>query len=313
MLWLWISLSIIAFILLLIFIASLYCFKMIFYSPKRTLPGPSEYELPPGDEFLPFENQMIEWVKKVRAMKHKDFSIKSDDGLTLKGKYYEHKKGAPIEIMFHGYKGYGERDLSGGVERAFNVGHNTLIVDHRASGESDGNVITFGIKERLDCLKWINFVINQFGDNVKIILTGISMGAATVMMVANEKLPKNVKYILADCGYTSPKEIICKVIKDMKLPAKLVFPFVKIGAKLFGRFNIEEFSAIEAVKNANVPIIFFHGDNDNFVPSNMSLELYNVCSSNKKLHIIPGAGHGLAYPVDKETYLKALREFENII
>ena len=203
--------------------------------------------------------------------------------------------------------------VSGGVERAFDVGHNALLIDHRASGLSDGHVITFGIKERDDCLRWIDFVIKQFGKDVEIILTGISMGAATVLMVSNENLPNNVKYILADCGYTSPKEIIYKVILDMKLPPKLVFPIIKLSARIFGGFNIDMYSAIESVKSTKLPIIFYHGTNDNFVPHYMSETLYNACISHKKLVLVDNAGHGLSYPVEKEKYISALVEFENEI
>ena len=311
MLYFWIAIGLFT-ILLLTLSISYYCYRRIFRAPKRKNLGEDEFEIPDGEVYLPFKDAMIDWIKKVRAMPHEDLSITSIDGLTLKGKYYECKKGAPIELLFHGYQGNGERDLSGGVERCFTLERNAIIIDQRACGESEGKVITFGIKEHLDCLKWIDFVISHFEEKCEIILTGISMGAATVMMTANKNLPTNVKYILADCGYTSPKAIIQKVIKDMKLPPKLIFPFVKIGAKLFGHFNLTETSPIECVQNAKKPIIFIHGENDDFVPCNMSKELFQVCSSNKSLVTIPQAGHGLAYPVDKQKYLQALKDFEKV-
>ena len=117
--------------------------------------------------------------------------------MTLVGKYYEYKKDAPIEILFHGYKGNGERDLSGGIERCFKIGRSAIIVDQRGAGESDGHTITFGIKEHLDAIKWAEYASNRFGSDAKIILTGLSMGAATVLMASGKKLPDNVKCILA--------------------------------------------------------------------------------------------------------------------
>jgi pimeloyl-ACP methyl ester carboxylesterase len=215
-----------------------------------------------------------------------------------------------VELLFHGYRGNAERDLSGGVERCFSLKRNALIIDQRSSGRSDGNVITFVIKERFDCLKWVNFAIEHFGEDVQIILTGISMGAATVMMAAGEKLPKNVVCVLADCGYTSPKEILEKVIHDMKLPVWLVMPFVKLGARLFGDFNLEETSPIEAVKHTNIPLILIHGEADDFIPWQMSKRIYDHCNSKKSFVTIPNAGHGLAFPVDKQAYLQALLDFE---
>lgn len=311
MLWLYIVIGLILLTAIAILIGSYYCYKRIFFSPPRKKLGPDEYEIPDGEIYEAFKDEMIKWVKNVRNMKHEDFSIKTFDGTTLKGKYYEHKKNAPIELLFHGYRGYGERDLSGGIERCFKLGHNAVIIDQRSCGESEGHIITFGIKERLDCLEWIKFILHKFGNDVEIILTGISMGAATVMMTANDALPPNVKYILADCGYTSPKEIIKKVIKDMKLPANLVYPIVKLGAKIFGHFNLEETSPLQAVKNAKVPVIFIHGDNDDFVPCNMSKQLFEECTSKKQILIIPNAGHGLAYPVQKDEYINSIKIFKN--
>jgi fermentation-respiration switch protein FrsA (DUF1100 family) len=214
-----------------------------------------------------------------------------------------------MEIMFHGYRGNAERDLCGGVARAFALGHNVLIVDHRASGTSDGHVISFGINEKKDCLRWLDFALEHYGKDRKIMLTGISMGAATVMMAGGCDLPENVVYILADCGYSSPREIIRKVIRDMKLPMML-YPFIRLGAILFGRFDPEECSPIEAVTRCRVPLILIHGEADDFVPCEMSRKVFDACASQKKFVTIPGAGHGLAFPTDKEGYLKALADFQ---
>ena len=303
MIFLWIALAIVAIAL----ITSFVCFMMVFYSPKRTPLGPDEYEIPDGDIYEVFREDMIGWTKAIRAMQHEDVEIISHDGLTLRGKYYEKDPSLPLEIMFHGYKGNAERDLCGAVERAFAVGRNALIVNQRASGPSDGSVISFGINEKRDCLYWIDFAIKKFGSDVKIVITGISMGAATIMMATGEKLPQNVVGALADCGYTSAKEIIKKVIYEMKLPANILYPFVKLGARLFGKFNLEETSPLEAIRSCNVPIVFVHGDDDAFVPCEMSKRLYNECSSDKKIFItVPGAGHGLAYPKDREGYVNQL-------
>ena len=136
------------------------------------------------------------------------------------------------------------------------------------------------------------------------------MGAATVLMASGKELPKNVVCILADCGYSTPREIIMKTIKEMKLPPKIMYPFVKLGAKIFGHFNLDEYSPIEAVKNSKTPTIFIHGTNDDFVPYSMSEKMYEECTAKKSLVPIEGAGHGLAYPVNKEKYLQALQDFE---
>ena len=309
MIFYWI-LGILAFLAFYVLIFAYVCYRIVFYKTKKKVLGPDEYDIPKGAEYEIYREEIVESVKKGRAMKHEDVSVRSFDGLTLRGRYYEYCADAPLEILFHGYRGNSERDLSAGVERCFALGRNALIVDHRASGESEGKTITFGILERKDCLSWADFAVRRFGSGVKIILTGISMGAATVMMAVGEELPKNVVCVLADCGYSSPKEIIKKVMGDLKLPAALFYPFVKLGAKLFGGFDLEETSAMEAVKRAKVPVIFIHGESDDFVPCDMSRSLYEACVSPKKIMTVPGAGHGTAYLKDREAYLSALRDFE---
>ena len=240
-----------------------------------------------------------------------EYELISFDCLKLCGTFYEYKKGAPIEIMFHGYRGNGKRDLSGGVIRAFNQGRSALVVDHRASGRSEGRVVTFGVNESRDCILWAELVKHKIDPDAKVILTGISMGAATVMIAAGrDELPSNVVAVIADCGYTSAKDIIKNTMRDMKLPADLLYPFARLGGKLFGDFDIDERSPIESMKNCKVPVIFIHGDADDFVPFSMSQKNFEACAAEKKkLVAISGAAHGVAYPTDPDKYLSELSEF----
>lgn len=305
----WIILGVVIVLALMIVLISYLCFRMAFYSPDRPAIPSDAIDIPEGAAYEEFREDMEKWARDLRAMPHEEMSITSFDGLTLRGKFYEYAPNAPIELMFHGYRGTAERDLSGGVARCFQLGRSSLLVDQRGCSDSEGNVISFGINEHRDCLAWLDFAIQRFGKDVKIILTGISMGASTVLMVSDKKLPPNVLGILADCGFSSAKDIIKKVIRQMGLPAEVGYPFVKLGAKLFGHFDLEAHSAVEAVKNATVPVIFFHGDGDDYVPCEMSRINYEACTSKKKLVIIPRAGHGLSYPVAPDTYLNALREF----
>ena len=310
MLALYITLGIVLGLIIITLTVSLICYFMAFYSPKRKQCNPEDYKFQLDELYEPYKPDMIKWMNDARKLNPEALKIKAYDGLTLVGKYYEYKKGAPIEILFHGYKGNGERDLSGGIERCFAMERNAIIVDQRGAGESDGHTITFGIKEHLDCIKWAEYVSEHFGRETKIILTGVSMGAATVLMASGKNLPDNVVCILADCGYSTPKEIIMKTIGEMKLPPKLMYPFVKLGARIFGGFNLNEYSPIEGTKSTKIPTIFIHGTKDDFVPYSMSEKMYQECTAIKSLVPIEDAGHGLAYPVNKEKYIQALRDFE---
>ena len=305
MLILWICLGLAALCLLISYL----CYRMAFYAPPRKPLPEDAIELPEGPIYEPFHEKMENWVRQARALPREDVQIESFDGLKLWGTYYEYAPNAPIELMFHGYRGTAERDLSGGVQRCFAVGRSALVVDQRGASRSEGNAITFGVKEHRDCLKWVDFVIERFGSDVKIILTGISMGAATVLMAGGQELPPNVIGILADCGYTSARDIMQDVIRKMGLPPRLSYPFVRLGAKLFARFDPDEISPLEAVKHCKVPVIFYHGEDDDFVPCHMSRANFEACAARKHLMTVPNAGHGLSYAVDPEGYLRHLREF----
>ena len=305
LIWTLIAAAVLALIVLVI---AYICYRMAFYNPRQAV-DPERIDIPEGEVYEPFREQMESWVRWTRSLPQEALEITSFDGLKLRAKFYEYAPGAPIELMFHGYRGNAERDLSGGVYRCFSLGRSALIVDQRSCGGSEGDTITFGIKEYRDCLRWLAFAIEKFGPDCKIILTGISMGASTVLMAAGRELPKNVIGVLADCGFTSAKDIIQVVIRTMKLPPRLSYPFVRLGARVFGGFDPDEASAIEAVKKITVPVFFTHGEADDFVPCDMSKQLWAACRSEKKLHLVPGAGHGLAFPVDQEDYLRVLGDF----
>lgn len=311
--WYYYLIGAILLVLLLLFVTTLICYLMVFKSPKRREVDVDNIEFPNGVDFKKFTPQIKEWILQLRKAPHEEFSVKSFDNLILKGNYYEYEKGAPIELIFHGYKGSSERDLSGALERCFALKRSVFIVDQRGAGKSQGNTITFGIKERKDCLTWIDFLINHFGSDVKIIIAGISMGAATVLMASCEDLPSNVTHILADCPYSSPQKIIKKVVKDMKLSPRFFYPFIKLSGKIFGGFNLDEIDPITAVKKSKRPILLIHGGSDSFVPTIMSFEIYENISTKKAICIIEDAEHGVAYPVDKQAYINAIKDFEKDI
>ena len=295
-------------VVFLALVISFVCFYMTFYNRNCEKIRPED-ELPPGKEYEPYHSKLLSWMKDRKNIPFIEMSTKSFDGLTLKGKYYEIAKGAPVELMFHGYKGSAERDLCGGIQRCFSLGRNVLIVDQRAHGQSEGNVITFGLKESRDVVYWVDYITKYFGEEQKIILCGISMGAATVMMAAGENLPENVIGILADCGYTSAKDIICSVIEKKHLPSKILYPFVRLGGIVFGGFDPNKASPITALKKCTTPIIFIHGESDSFVPSYMSEQNYSATNSKKRIMTVKGACHGAAFLVDPDRYLETLKDF----
>ncbi len=298
----------IATLVALFFLVTFVCFRLTFYATDKQKKPKTQYDIPDGDIYEPYRDRMVQWIKETRALPFREMTVQSADGLTLRGRFYEYAEGAPIELMFPGYRGRAERDLCGGVQRCFSLGYSVLLVEQRACGVSDGHVITFGIKESDDCIRWAQLLKRESPDR-PVMLTGVSMGAATVLTAAGKPLPDNVVAVLADCGYTSAKDIICKVLRQIHLPPKLVYPFIKWGAKLYGGFSLEETSPLEAVKRSPVPVLLIHGDNDDYVPCEMSLRNFEACTAPKELLVVQGAGHGLAYLVDRDGYVQTLKAF----
>lgn len=287
---------------------SYYAYRKAFLSDRKRQEDWDGFIRRAGEEG-PQVRELMEQLKGITA---EDVFINSFDGLKLHGRYYHVKDGAPLDIQFHGYNGNAMRDFCGGNKISRESGHNSLLIDQRAHGMSRGKTISFGINERKDCLSWVRYAVERFGEDTEIVLSGVSMGAATVLMASDLGLPKNVKAIVADCGYSSPKAIINKVMRDSGLPDKLMYPFVWLGAMVFGKFNLTESSAVSAVSESDVPILIIHGGADDFVPCYMAEEIYKACRSEKKLLIVPGAGHGMSYLVDKDLYEKTVKDFIKI-
>jgi fermentation-respiration switch protein FrsA (DUF1100 family) len=298
-------------LLLLVLGLSFYCFYATFYVNRRArVKSREEYPIPEGKIYEPHRELMVSWMKEAKNIEGEDIYIESFDGTRLHARYYRcNNHNGITEIMFHGYRGSAERDMCGGIQRCFRLGHNALIVDQRTSGESEGSVITFGVRESRDCAKWAWYAAERFGKDARLILCGISMGASTVMMATALELPPNVVGVLADCGFSSAKEIIKKVINQLGLPATPLYPFVKLGARIFGGFDLEENPPIQALAKCKIPVMFIHGTDDDFVPAEMSQKNYDACLGKKDIFKVEGAGHGLGYIIDPDGYVEALRRF----
>jgi len=266
------------------------------------------------EDEVPNSNLRMKVIRNIYSLMHEQFEyveITSKDSLKLRARYYHYKDDAPIAIMMHGYRSNYCRDGNGGFKIAKEYGLNILMPDQRAHGKSEGNTITFGVKERFDCALWADYIVDRFGKDTKIVLIGLSMGAATVMMASDIVKHQNVKGIIADCGYTSPRDIITDVASHMNIPGRLGYFFARLGARLFGNFDPDDASSVISLSKTKIPVLFIHGDADKFVPCNMSEKCYKECKSKKQILIIKGATHGMSYYVDTEGYTNAVNNFLN--
>ncbi len=281
-------------------------YTMAFYSPKNR--KEDIYDIPKGAQYESDKGFMCALIKEMSEIPFEWVQITAGDGLKLHARYYHVRDGAPLQIQCHGYRGTAYRDFCGGNKLARECGHNTLVIDQRAHGKSEGTSISFGIRERYDCMAWIRYAIERFGNDVQIYLSAVSMGASTVLMCCELGLPENVKAVIADSPFSAPEAIIKKVCKDRGYLPKLAMPFLRLGARLFGGFALVG-SAIEAVKNTRVPILIIHGEADKFVPCDMSREIYNANPDKITLVTFPEAGHGLSYIKDNARYAETVRTF----
>ena len=287
--------------------AAFVCFRIAFYSPKKGQNDP--YRLPKGPGYDEYADRMRNMIAALSAEPCERVTATSRDGLRLTGRFYRRADGGPVDICMHGYRGVALRDFCGGAGISLRAGRNVLLIDQRAHGESEGHAITFGVKERVDCLTWIEWVNARCGAQTPVYLSGVSMGAATVLMAAGLELPGNVRGIVADCPYSAPKDIIQKVMRDMRLPVWLLYPFVVLGARLFAGFSPEKATAAEAVRGNGVPILILHGEADRFVPPEMSAEIAAAHPERAARHTFPGAAHGMSYLADEARYTALVEDF----
>ena len=261
------------------------------------------------------DDEQYEWLTEAYKIKRKNnerIVIMASDGTKLEGHYYERKKNAPLVIFFHGFRSHSYVDGVPIYKIAQKEKWNVLLVSMRAHDESEGNIFTLGVKERYDCVNWANWAAKHFGRETPIFLMGISMGASVAMMSSNLGLPKSVRGIIDDCGFTSTMEMIdmnCKSHLPDYIPTRMFDFFVEMGTSVWGHFCISKADACKAVSQTDIPILIIHGDRDTQAPLSMAYRLYDSCSSEKQLYVVHGANHAENYKKDPEGYENVIVQF----
>lgn len=247
----------------------------------------------------------------ILSKNYEDFSVKTFDGLTLKGKFIKNENAKGTIIVVHGYRGNYIGDYGLVIPLFYKYGYNVLMFRQRSHGESQGKYITFGVKEHKDLLTIIDFHNIRYGE-IPIFISGISMGASTALFAVDKDLPANVKGVSADCGFSSPYDIILKVVSNtLKINGKFLMFGVNVWCKILAKFDMKECSSLDVVKNSKVPIVFIHGKKDDLVPYTMTIDAYNSCCQDKVLVIVDSAGHGTSFIKDEEKVTSTLVNFFN--
>ena len=283
------------------------CYRLAFSVPAR--PDGKLPDIPETEQYAPYRNEIIKMSLEAQEMPYEEVYVTSYDGLSLFGRCYIVSRGAPWVIMFHGYRSVAYFECGCGLKFAVDSGYNVLLVDQRAHGKSGGKCLTFGIKESIDCRTWVDYVISRAGSDVKIVLFGISMGGATVLMAAERNLPKNVRAIVSDCAFSSPSDVVKKVIRDNNFPAG-TYPLLRLGGLIFGGVDVGKGSAVTAMEKCDIPVLIFHGEDDRFIPCEMGRAIFEHCRSPKKeMLTVPDAGHCMSFFVNRSEYYNKLKNF----
>ncbi len=261
-------------------------------------------------DILNYIDKLNEGAEALKSKHPETVELLSYDGINLVGHWYPCKDAKRVIIAVHGWRANWARDFGVIADFLHNSGSSVLFIEQRAQGESGGDYMGFGLLERYDCYEWAKWADLKTEGKLPIYLMGVSMGATTVLMTTGFKLPKSVKGVIADCGFTSPHAIWKHVAENnLKIPFGL---YSAISNEIFKkkiRIGANEYTCAKALENCNIPILFVHGTDDSFVPITMTFENYKACKSEKRMFIVPEAEHGMSYIVDPKGYEEKLLEF----
>ena len=253
-----------------------------------------------------------EGMKYMETLPHEDVYINSEDGLRLHAVLFK-AEDTPKKFVIgmHGFQSHARNEFAPYIEFYRSLGYSMLLPDDRAHGESEGQYITMGVKDRRDCVCWAKYITGRFGGDSRILLHGVSMGAAAVLSASGEvDLPLQVKGVISDCGFTSVKEAFAYQIEAM-YHISPAFPLrvCEWYAKHKAGFDFMEARPIDQVEYAKVPVLFVQGQDDFLVPASMAYRLYGACNSKKKIIVVEHASHAESIAVAPERYRDAIRKF----
>lgn len=266
---------------------------------------------PESSEIQRFKLERERAAEKLEKKVWEEVEIVAHDGINLAGHWWECDDAARVIIAMHGWRSSWTKDFGLIADFLHQNKCHVLFAEQRGQNNSGGEYMGFGLTERYDCLEWIKWVNQQEIEELPVYLCGISMGASTVLMTAGFELPPNVCGIIADSGYTSP-HAIWKYVAEKGLNLRYDTMISAIAEDLCRskiQIGPKDYSCIDAMKVCKVPVLFIHGTDDDFVPVEMTYENYKACAAEKKLLIVPGAGHGMSYILNKEEYEKVVLEF----
>lgn len=303
-----------AIIICVFFILGYVTFLNTLRRPKNAVPPYAEGFLalmgPDFKEFVEFQKTAARAAKELPS---EDAEVTSDDGLTLRAKFFPASPESKKTVLFlHGYRSTGMGDFGALIGFYLRSDYNVLLPDMRASGFSEGSYSGFSVLDTKDAVKWLAYLDNRILEG-KVIIHGLSMGAATAMNVsALPSLPLNVKCIISDSGFSSAAEILkYQITQIYKLSAFPIFDIAELFCRKIARYDLKKVTPLKSVADSSVPIFFIHGERDLLVPTYMGEACYAACTAPKDKWIVEDAGHAQCYFKERAAYEEKVTEFIN--
>lgn len=239
-----------------------------------------------------------------------EFTIRSDFGYLLHCELIkaDNQDVSKIAVLCHGFccARYSSMKY---MELFLKLGFSVLMYDHRNHGLSGKAFTSMGFYEKFDLKKVIDWCYQTYGEDIKVITHGESMGAATVLLHLG--IDDRVKCTIADCAYSDLTALLRHQLKQYyHLPCFLI-PLVSELTYLRAGFRYKDVSPVEAISRVETPVLFIHGKIDNMVPPYMSRLMYDCKKKNKAIYLVAKARHACSYCKNKDGYQKRVEQFLN--
>lgn len=233
--------------------------------------------------------------------------IKSHDNLKLRG-IFKQMGGEKLAILVHGYGGNCHQ-MEPYAKIFATRNYDILAIDLRCHGKSEGDDITMGENESKDLMLWVNKMLER-NPQYKIILFGISMGATSICLACGNQLPQNVVLAIEDCGFSNAYNQLAHVYFKSKMAIKPIFKIFYSYTKRTKNFDLKKVDGVKALQKCKIPMLFIHGENDDFVPTeNLKTLSSQLPETRKETYIAPNSAHVQSYLNNPKSYTKVVENF----
>ena len=303
----WIIFGSIVFVLICVFLAvEYYAFKKVFYSPEKDQNNDYKIVNLKGAEDIRERATLL--VDELLKIPYEDIYTTSYDKLKLHAYFYRNKDSNDYVLLFHGLRLTARRNFPGRVMDLIKAKKNVVLVDLRAHGLSEGHKIAYGKKEQYDVVSWVNYIKQEFGEDAKITLLGVSMGGTAVLGAA-DKLDESVK-IVADSPYFSSADVIKKELGRIKKHSKIYYAVISLASIIYCHVTLK-YDVIDSIHNSKNKILLIYGTADSFVPYSVIEGVFLGNKEHIQLELFDGVGHGITYMREPEKYLEVMLDFIN--